>query len=513
MKELPTMEEEKKQPEADEKAEQPVTEEKTEQPNTDEKAEESKTEDKKEEPKTEGESEKAEESEKSKKDEKTDKPEADKKDKKTEKPKSDKKADKLKADEKAEESEKDEKANKPKTEEKTKKDKKAEQPTSDKKTDKPKKDNKAKSSSVKGKTVDIKMDKKMLWIAIVGGVLIIALAFFFGWMLGSDGFGSNDPENGADGGDLQVPVPPIGEIEPNDFEDFDIATVDGTTIRASDVSFLLASAGQSVMMDYFDMYPDDAEMDFDKENSDGVTFGRMIREEAVRLAAEIIIWQRYAQQIGIMLDAEDMQMIDEQVGSIIESYGWEELYNMGIQDADHLVRILEQEILLPKLVYAIIEDPSEFARFEQYMVDEDDLLGAKHILINYDSFESEEEAEAFAQSLLERARDGEDFDELIAEYGEDPGMMENPDGYTFASGEMMAAFEEATRELEIGEISDLVMVEDWYRGIHIIMRVEPTIRIPSENDMIQAVLAGFEAMVEAADIVFLPKLDDVVIAR
>jgi parvulin-like peptidyl-prolyl isomerase len=59
---------------------------------------------------------------------------------------------------------------------------------------------------------------------------------------------------------------------------------------------------------------------------------------------------------------------------------------------------------------------------------------------------------------------------LIATYGNDPGMADNPDGYTFASGAMVAEFEETTRNLKIGEISEPFHA---HHGIHIVMRVEP----------------------------------------
>jgi len=63
-----------------------------------------------------------------------------------------------------------------------------------------------------------------------------------------------------------------------------------------------------------------------------------------------------------------------------------------------------------------------------------------------------------AQEILQRARAGEDFEELIAEYGEDPGMVDNEEGYVVQKdGRMIPQFEEASLALEnVGDISDLV---------------------------------------------------------
>lgn len=81
---------------------------------------------------------------------------------------------------------------------------------------------------------------------------------------------------------------------------------------------------------------------------------------------------------------------------------------------------------------------------------------------------STENAQELAKTLLEKAKSGEDFDALIKEYGQDPGMGANPDGYVFGRSEMVKEFEDAAFALSIGEISGIV--ETTY-GFHIIKRV------------------------------------------
>ena len=89
-------------------------------------------------------------------------------------------------------------------------------------------------------------------------------------------------------------------------------------------------------------------------------------------------------------------------------------------------------------------------------------MRAKHILI-----EKPAEGEELAKELLERAKSGEDFDALIAEYSTDPGAESNPDGYVFTEGEMVKPFEETVKGLKENEFG---ICESDY-GYHVILRL------------------------------------------
>lgn len=83
---------------------------------------------------------------------------------------------------------------------------------------------------------------------------------------------------------------------------------------------------------------------------------------------------------------------------------------------------------------------------------------AKHILV---------EDETLAKDIHKKAISGEDFNSLVTTYGTDPGMTQNPDGYIFTKGEMVAEFESSAFSLEIGAISEPVKTT---YGYHIIKR-------------------------------------------
>lgn len=77
-----------------------------------------------------------------------------------------------------------------------------------------------------------------------------------------------------------------------------------------------------------------------------------------------------------------------------------------------------------------------------------------------------------AEQVLEKAKNGDGFEALIDEYGEDPGMEmeENKDGYLVsAKSNFVPEFQETSLKLKVDEISDLVPTQ---HGYHIIKAYE-----------------------------------------
>lgn len=91
---------------------------------------------------------------------------------------------------------------------------------------------------------------------------------------------------------------------------------------------------------------------------------------------------------------------------------------------------------------------------------------AKHLLLLTEG-KDEKEVKAKAQSLFVDVKNGADFDALIAEYNEDPGVQSNPDGYIFTDGEMVIEFQDGVKNIEIGEFN---LVKTSY-GYHIVKRL------------------------------------------
>jgi len=123
-------------------------------------------------------------------------------------------------------------------------------------------------------------------------------------------------------------------------------------------------------------------------------------------------------------------------------------YNLGAEDA-----------VLRYFADAKIQEILEFY--------EKNYVCTKHILISSEEL-PDAESKKLANKVYKLANNGSDFDELIKEYGEDPGMLQNPDGYVFTKGEMVEAFESESFNLKEGAISKPVKSEF---GYHIILRL------------------------------------------
>ncbi len=195
-----------------------------------------------------------------------------------------------------------------------------------------------------------------------------------------------------------------------------------------------------------------------------------------------------AKEYGIELTEQDYADIDAYMEEQRNSFESPEAFEQALADSsiteDLLKRIVTRQFMSNRVYEEL------FQKEGAPLIPSDDEIKADlsenwrrvyHILILFDHFSNsadyedatEDELKAaaleYAEELLERAKNGEDFYQLSQDYGEDPGMTANTEGYFFTYDEMVEPFEEASFELGVGEISDIV--ETSY-GYHIILRLE-----------------------------------------
>ena len=288
----------------------------------------------------------------------------------------------------------------------------------------------------------------------------------------------------------------------------EVASVNGEKITVGEYEFLLrgtkAQMEQEANLDNVESL---WEMEIEGKNAIDVAKEKAL-EEAVINKIEL----QKAKEMGISLTADDKENIRQQKSSYMQAYGGrneylKELSRMGLND-NSFTKVLEGLYLTEKLYDKVTADDEVYNVTEEektkYYEDNkeefkypEEQLKAKHILISTqiddaeepadgedeESEKSEEEREAALEekkkSAREKAEDiynrilaGEDFDKLMHEYSEDPGLQTNPDGYTFGKGQMVPEFEEAAYALEVGEVSEIVETQYGYHIIKLIDKIE-----------------------------------------
>ena len=230
------------------------------------------------------------------------------------------------------------------------------------------------------------------------------------------------------------------------------------------------------------------------EIEDGKTIGDFIKENTMsqieQLATAVII----AEEKGIKADSEIKKNIKEQKKSILENYGGEDGFVKFLESSrttdDAINTYLEMYEVYNKLFKKITSKGGEAYIEDKEIQDEflseyADKLRVQHILVstqeqtNEETGEtkparSDEEALKIVNEIIGKLDKGESFDSLITEYDEDPGM-EAGKFYVFGAGEMVAEFEEASKNLAIGDYTKEGVKTSY--GYHIIKRYDITTEI------------------------------------
>ncbi len=207
-----------------------------------------------------------------------------------------------------------------------------------------------------------------------------------------------------------------------------------------------------------------------------------IMESAMNQCVLLHVYRTVAIDEGIKLTDEDKTTIDSQIKSAEEYYG-PEVFDMYLE-AEGMTRDMYKEFntmsfYASKLYEDYSKDVVKDDEIKQYFMK--NYVKAKHILISKTNEEGADvSADAYTkiENIKAQLDGGADFDTLMKENSEDPGLATAPDGYVFTKGEMVAEFEEAAFNLEPGQMSDIV--ETTY-GYHILKKVELTDAALSEE--------------------------------
>ena len=173
-------------------------------------------------------------------------------------------------------------------------------------------------------------------------------------------------------------------------------------------------------------------------------------------------------ELGLTLDDQTVNEIEETMQSYIEQYGSKEELDKSLREQGFTYEDFEQQYYDEAKKKAVImyyfgpdstENPVSRDDLRAYY--EEYYTKVKHIFLSTKDDEDndlskDEKAKIGqkAQEIYQKALAGEDFEKLIDEYNEDPGMASNPDGYIFSKDDTSytTVFHNAAFEMKVGDI-------------------------------------------------------------
>jgi foldase protein PrsA len=204
-------------------------------------------------------------------------------------------------------------------------------------------------------------------------------------------------------------------------------------------------------------------------------------QQVTTLKAQQDILIREAEKAGIKVSKDSIDAFIET--NLYEANGGKEAFMEQLKaqqvDMDFVRKDVRNNLLIMKYIDDVLLSDVDIAvtekEVEEYYDENQEqyrqeTVSARHILFMTQGKSDSEKAEikTLAEDVLKRAKDGEDFTELVNEYSEDPGSKESGGLYEdFPRGYMVQAFEDASFSMKIGDISNLV--ETPY-GYHIIKK-------------------------------------------
>lgn len=160
-------------------------------------------------------------------------------------------------------------------------------------------------------------------------------------------------------------------------------------------------------------------------------------------------------------DSKQGMTDDEYKASLEKSYMTEEVYRfiLEVQQLEYLV--YEHIISEASGIVKVDDETLEKAVGEEF-------VRATHILFTFKNEEERKSQLEKANQILEKIKNGEDFETLKEEHSDDTDLKGNKDGYYFTHGEFKNEFEYTAFKLKEGEISDIISTDV---GYHIVKRL------------------------------------------
>ncbi len=261
------------------------------------------------------------------------------------------------------------------------------------------------------------------------------------------------------------------------------ACSDGTKLpKAEDGRTVLTVGGEKLCYDYIryvylntkaDMvsYADSA-FQAEKELKDAV-LETVVHNRAIAMLAS---------ELGISLTKEEKKSVNESLDALKEDKkSWELAKKNGFM-TDYSYAYVQRFMVLWGKVFDYVTD------IESGVVKADDATVLADVPVNFSRIRyiyieygenEKQEKKALSETVLGKINDGEDFDALIKEYGDDSTMLGKlEEGYYYTAGSIQEEVEDAVNKLGSGEVSPIIETAS---GFYIIQKLNIDMEYVEKN--------------------------------
>lgn len=185
----------------------------------------------------------------------------------------------------------------------------------------------------------------------------------------------------------------------------------------------------------------------------GMTVGQSVLQK-------MILEDTFEHKYGDRVSKED---VDKQYEKDAQKLGGVENFEKAMErqglDKNYVKKNIRVGLLMQEAIkdHVDISDEDIKAKYDE----KKPFAKAQHILVK---------DEETAKEIIQKLNDGADFAELVKEHSTDPGSKDKEGMYTLAEGEMVPEFEEAVKNLEVGETTQEPVKTN--HGFHVIRRLE-----------------------------------------
>lgn len=281
-----------------------------------------------------------------------------------------------------------------------------------------------------------------------------------------------------------------------------LITVSGCLNRNQN-DYIATVEGEKISLEEFKVYLYIAQQEFEKLGDEdiwdtsfeaGLTAEEAAKERALDSLVHVKISTKQAKRLNISLTEEQKEQAKLDAFNFLNSLTDSQLQNIAITE-DKMLKIMEEKAIY-KEVYEEVTKNFEISEkdfqnsYKAYISKKDNLnalkLDIEYIFISPVSTDkAQQDILNQAKEVLQKAKEGKDFKQLVDEYSNSNEIIINSGKETIEKGKYIEKLEDVAFNLKQGEVSDLIIVDSDYYIIKLNDRIEASIKEEYRNKYIK----------------------------